>query len=113
MSNSDLTDSLNPDFEEVTKSYGLTVHHVQVGKFHLMRTAGNPSGALTTRTITLPDKCKDGFFLSESGYVGNYRFLVEKNGTQLKITSLLDPYHTTSIYVSGLHIMVKIVWFDP
>lgn len=85
--NSDLTDSLNPDFEEVTKSYGLTVHHAQVGKFHLMRIAGNPSGALTTHTITLPDKCKDGFFLSESGFTVDYRFLVEKNGTQLKITS--------------------------
>lgn len=83
-----MTNSLNPDFEVVATSYGFTVHHAQIGKFHLMRIAGNPSGALTTHTIALPDKCKDGFFLAESGYAGNYRFLVEKNGTQLKITSV-------------------------
>lgn len=85
--NKNLTDSLNSDFEVVATSYGFTVHHAQIGKFHLMRIAGNSSGVLTTHTITLPDKYKDGFFLSESGFAGNYRFLVEKNGALLKITS--------------------------
>ncbi len=78
----------NPTFETVVANeYGLSVNHASIGKFHLMRMAGMLTGALTTHTITLPDKCKDGFFLAESGFGGDYRFLIEKNGKQLKITS--------------------------
>lgn len=74
-----MTDSLNPTFETaVTGSYGLSVNHAKIGKFHLMRIAGTLTGALTKHTITLPDKYKEGYFISESAYAGNYRYTVEK-----------------------------------
>lgn len=87
--NKDLVDSLNPTFETVVaNNYGLSVNHAQLGKFHLMRIAGTLTGALTTHTITLPEKCKDGYFLSESAYAGSYRYTVEKNNEKLTITSI-------------------------
>lgn len=43
-----------------------------------MRIAGTLTGALTKHTITLPDKYKEGYFISESAYAGNYRYTVEK-----------------------------------
>ena len=80
---------MNPTFEAVvTNNYGLTVNHASIGKFHLMRIAGTLTGALTTHTITLPEKCKDGYFLSESAYAGSYRYTVEKNNEKLTITSM-------------------------
>ena len=85
--NTYLSDSLNPVFEAVATSYGLTVNHAKVGKFNLIRLAGTLAGALTAHTITLPEKCKDGYFLSESAYAGSYRYTVEKNGEKLTITS--------------------------
>lgn len=87
--NKNLTDSLNPTFETVVaNNYGLSVNHARIGKFHLMRIAGTLTGALTTHTITLPNNCKDGYFLSESAYAGNYRYTVEKNNEKLTITSI-------------------------
>lgn len=87
--NSDLTDRLNPTFETVVaNNYGLSVNHARIGKFHLMRIAGTLTGPLTTHTITLPNNCKDGYFLSESAYAGNYRYTVEKNNEKLTITSI-------------------------
>ena len=87
-SNKDLAERLNPDFETVVaNNYGLSVNHASIGKFHLMRIAGTLTGALATHTITLPEKCKDGYFLSESAYAGSYRYTVEKNGEKLTITS--------------------------
>lgn len=87
--NKDLTDSLNPTFETVVaNNYGLSVNHARIGKFHLMRIAGTLTGPLTTHTITLPNNCKDGYFLSESAYAGNYRYTVEKNNEKLTITSI-------------------------
>ena len=53
-----------------------------------MRIAGTLTGPLTTHAITLPNNCKDGYFLSESAYAGNYRYTVEKNGGELTITSI-------------------------
>lgn len=85
--NKDLIDSLNPDFPTIANSYGLQVNHAKIGKLNFMRIAGTLSGALATHTITLPDSYKAGFFVSETSYAANYRYALEKNGAQIKITS--------------------------
>lgn len=85
--NKDLIDSLNPDFPIIATSYGLQVNHTAIGRMHFMRIAGNTNGALTTHTITLPEKYSGGFYVIDSGYAGNYRFTVEKSGTKLAIAS--------------------------
>ena len=82
-----MIDSLNPDFPTIANSYGLQVNHAKIGKLNFMRIAGTLSGALATHTITLPDSYKAGFFVSETSYAANYRYTLEKNGAQIKITS--------------------------
>lgn len=79
---------LHPEFELIGQYYGLEIKHCNIGVMHFVRINGNLTTEIkgvSTLNITLPDKYKGGYYVSEFNRTGYNEYKIDKSGVTISI----------------------------